>query len=90
MAFLEAPFFVASLHLRTSVETSKASYAGALVWGGPVVGTEIQLTGDTESAVVLAERLINDVEIVRCFVFANVGEGKVGRLVVEEGKFKIV
>ena len=49
-AFLEAPFSVTSLRLLAFVDSPKASYVSALVWGGVVLSTEIQLTGKVKSA----------------------------------------
>ena len=75
-AFLEVPFSVASLRLLTFVSSPKASYVGAIVWGGVILSTEIQLTGKVKSAFVLAERLTRDVTIVRCLIFVNLGKDK--------------
>ena len=80
-AFLEAPFSVASLRLLADVSSPKASYVSALAWGGVVLSTEIQLTGKVKSIYVLAERLVRDITIVRCFFFVNVGENIEGTLV---------
>ena len=80
-AFLEAPFSVTSLRLLTFVSSPRATYVSALVWGGTVLSTEIQLTGNIKSVFVLAERLARDVAIVRCFFFVNIGESIEGTLV---------
>ena len=74
VAFLEAPFAISSLHLRVAVIASKISYLGSLVWGGILLGTELQLTGEVKSAELLAERLAKDVTVIRCFFFASTGE----------------
>ena len=73
-AFLEIPFSVTSLRLLADISSPKASYVSAFVWGGVVLSTEIQLTGNVKNTHVLAERLDRDVAIVRCFFFVNVGE----------------
>ena len=52
----------------------------ALVWEGTVVETEIQMSGKGEGAL-LAEKLAGDVTMVRCFLFASLGEDVEGTLV---------
>ena len=87
-AFLEAPFSVASLRLLVAMNFSKASYVSALVWGGVVLGTEIQLTGKGEGTL-LAERLSGDVMMVQCFLFVNLGKEKDGDIVTEKGDYQM-
>ena len=81
VAFIEVPFSVASLRLLAFVSSPRATYVSALVWSGVVLSTEIQLTGKVKIVFVLAERLVRDVAIVRCFFFVNIGENIEGTLV---------
>ena len=88
-AFLEAPPAVASLRLRTRVAATGASWAGALLWAGRLVGAELQLSGEEllEGAL-MAERLVGDTEVVRCILFASVTGGSCG-LVAEAGGHEV-
>ena len=65
------------------MNSSRATYVSALAWGGVALSTEIQLTGMVKSTFVLAERLVGDVAVVRCFFFVNIGENIKGTLVGE-------
>lgn len=87
-AFLEAPPAVASLRLRTRVTVTGASWAGALLWAGKLVGAELQLSGEEVLGALLAERLAGDVEVVRCILFASVKGGSCG-LVAEAGGHEV-
>ena len=74
---------------RANIDALKASYVSAITWGGAVLSSEIQLTGNIARAFLLAERLVRDVVVVRCLLFTSLDEGKKGELVMDKGKYSL-
>ena len=71
------------------MDAPKAGYVSAITWGGAVLSSEIQLTGKVARAILLAERLVRNVVMVRCFLFTSLGEGKKCELVMDKGKYNL-